>query len=123
MHNTHHKCRERYIGSLSVTELKTSRDVWIMIAQTDAFHDEAKSLKQGKSLSSHSKLITLSPFLEEGFIRVGGWLQRSQIPINQRHPAILSKNHTVTELIFTEYHIKYLHPKPLDKSTPSVLAT
>jgi len=83
--------------------------VWIKIAQTDAFYDEAKSLRQGKALSSHSKLVTLSPFLEGGLIRVGGRLQRSHLPINQRYPAILPKKHTVTELIFTEYHIKYLH--------------
>jgi len=112
IHNTRHKCRERYIGPLSVPELKTARDVWIKIAQTDAFHDEAKSLRQGKDLSSHSKLIMLSPFLEEGIIRAGGRLQQSHLPINQRHPAILPKKHTVTELIFTEYHIKYLHAGP-----------
>ncbi|XP_050054367.1 uncharacterized protein LOC126549384 [Aphis gossypii] len=112
IHNTHNKCRERCIGPLSVPELKNARDVWIKIAQTDAFNDEIKSLRQGKSLSSHSKLITLSPFLEEGIIRVGGRLQRSHLPINQRHPAILPKKHTVTELIFTEYHIKYLHAGP-----------
>jgi len=35
----------------------------VKIAQTDAFHREAKSLRQGKAVSSHSKLITLSPFL------------------------------------------------------------
>jgi len=112
IHNTRQKGRDRLIGPLSVTELKTARDVWIKIAQTEAFYDEVKSLKQGKSLSSHSKLITLSPFLEEGIIRVGGRLQRSHLPINQRHPAILPKKHTVTELIFTEYHIKYLHAGP-----------
>jgi len=71
MHNTLRKCQVRYIGPLSVKELKNARDVWIKIAQTDAFNDEAKSLKQGKSLSSHSKLITQSPFLEEGIFRVG----------------------------------------------------
>jgi len=68
MHNTSRKCQVRYIGPLSV---KNARDVWIKIAQTNAFNDEAKSLKQGKSLSSHSKLITQSPFLEEGIFRMG----------------------------------------------------
>jgi len=112
MHNTLHKCQERYIGPLLVKELKNARDVWIKIAQKDAFNDEIKALRLGKSLSSHSKLITLSPFLEEGVIRVGGRLQRSHLPINQRHPSVLPKKHTVTELIFIEYHIKYLHAGP-----------
>lgn len=100
---------ERTIDHLHAFELKTAKETWIRIAQQEAFKPEITCLEHGNQLSRRSKLISLSPFLENGIIRVGGRLQLSQLPANQRHPALLPKAHRVTQLIFEQHHKQYLH--------------
>jgi len=100
---------ERTIDHLNAFELKTAKEAWVRIVQQDAFKPEIRYLEHGNQLSRQSKLIGLSPFLENGIIRVGGRLQLSQLPANQRHPAVLPKAHRVTQLIFEQYHKQYLH--------------
>ncbi|KAF0720151.1 Integrase catalytic domain-containing protein, partial [Aphis craccivora] len=99
---------ERTIDHLHAFELKTAKEAWVRIAQQEAFKPEITCLEHGNQLSRRSKLIGLSPFLENGIIRVGGRLQLSQLPANQRHPAVLPKAHRVTQLIFEHYHKQYL---------------
>jgi len=113
IHNTRiAKNQRQNCSRLSVLEIREAKRTWIRMAQEEEFQCELKSLRQNTSLSKRSKLITLSPFLDEGIIRVGGRLQHSHLPNNQRHPAILPKGHKVTELKFNEYHQRFLHAGP-----------
>lgn len=97
---------------LHAFELKAAKEVWIRVSQQDAFKIELACLERGTQLPRRSKLISLSPFLENGIIRVGGRLQLSELPANQRHPAVLPKAHHVTQLMFEHYHKQYLHAGP-----------
>lgn len=53
-----------------------------------------------------SHLYRLDPILEEGVLRVGGRLSRAAMPDEARHPAILSRDLHVSDLVL--YHIHYL---------------
>ncbi|CAC5406219.1 unnamed protein product [Mytilus coruscus] len=58
-----------------------------------------------KHLKSSSKLRKLGPFLDdEGLLRVGGRLERSDIQYDAMHPIILPKDSTVSKLIIDNIH-------------------
>ena len=60
--------------------------------------------------TKNSPLIRLDPFLDKyGILRVGGRLQQSSFPFEQRHPVILPKAHHVTALIIDHFHKKVQH--------------
>ena len=47
----------------------------------------------------------LTPYLDEyGLLRVGGRLQRAELPFEQTHPLILPKRHELTGLLIADYH-------------------
>jgi len=66
---------ERTIDHLHSFKLKAAKEVWVRVAQQDAFKPEITCLEHGTQLSRRSKLIGLSPFLKNGIIRMGGRLQ------------------------------------------------
>ena len=74
----------------------------IKIVQSKAFSTELAVLESsqdgiGKSLKKGSQLYRLNPFLDEqGLIRVGGKLSKSDLSINLKHPVILPKRDIVT---------------------------
>ena len=77
--------------------------------QADCFAEEISLLKNGQSLPRSSKLVKLSPFLDEfGVLRVGGRLQESNLSYQSKHPVILGKHH-LTELLLEKIHAERLH--------------
>ena len=57
-----------------------------------------------------SKLSSLDPFLDEfGVMRVGGRLQQSQLPYDNKHPTVLHPSAHITRLIVESEHIRLLH--------------
>lgn len=69
-------------------------------------------MEGGKELLSRSKIKNLCPFLENGLIRVGGRLEKSNMSILQKHPIVLPFNHSVTRSIFKDRHFKLAHCGP-----------
>ena len=66
---------------------------------------EFTALKSEQHVSSKSKLVSLSPFLDEhGIVRAGGWIERDGIPFCSRHPIVLSPDHDFTRLIVMNCH-------------------
>ncbi|XP_050535031.1 uncharacterized protein LOC126902051 [Daktulosphaira vitifoliae] len=98
-------------GPLSVIELNDSRDIWIKFVQQQAFSAEIQELSKGNFVTK-GPLKNLSPFLDKGILRVGGRLKHSELDLNQKHPALLPRNHRVTQMIFEAYHKKFLHIGP-----------
>ncbi len=79
-------------------------------AQHEAFPEEIDCLKKKGKISKSSPLFKLCPILDsEGRLRVGGRLERSNLPYDERHPLILSGTHHVTRLIVEHYHEKVKH--------------
>ena len=62
----------------------------------------ASSLKSNRVVSK--QFGKLHPFMDDGIIRVGGRLQRSNLPFDCRHQILLPSNHLVTDLIVNHYH-------------------
>ena len=59
--------------------------------------------------SSKSPLAKLKPFLNEGLLRVGGRLDRTDLEYDAKHPMILPGKHRVTEMVVLHYHFANSH--------------
>lgn len=95
---------------LTVDELTRSHNVIIKTIQDLEFAADIKLLKTTNKTKNNSKLSSLNPFLDEnGLLRVGGRLQRSQLKYDQKHQLILPKNHIYSSLIIIEAHHLVLH--------------
>ena len=82
---------ERRIGTLLVQEIEQAQMFWICNAQAESFPQEVTALVSKQLVSSKSKLVSLSPFLDEhGIIHAGGQIQRAEIPFCTRHPIMNS---------------------------------
>ena len=74
------------------------------------FSSEVRSLKLSKQVPVSSKLRQLNPFVDlRGILRVGGRLQKAEIPEQVKHQIILPHNNQLTELIIRHYHLQNLH--------------
>ncbi|XP_066595379.1 uncharacterized protein [Prorops nasuta] len=83
---------------------------WIMRnLQAKMFGEEIKRLKGNNSLSE-GKFAKLSLFMDnEGLLRVGGRLHKSNLTFAQKHPILLPSSHLITESIIRETHEKNYH--------------
>ncbi|KAI4480451.1 hypothetical protein M0802_014213 [Mischocyttarus mexicanus] len=102
-------CREsRTKGELTVEELKKAEIAIIKSVQREAFADAIKQTESGRGASA--SMVELSPFLDDqGILRVGGRLAKSDLSYDQNHAAVLPKNHFTTDLIIRENHVRVGH--------------
>ncbi|KAJ8973953.1 hypothetical protein NQ317_008006 [Molorchus minor] len=85
-----HKDQRQY-GVLTHEELQLSMQVLLRLAQQESFPTEFQSLTKNQVVDKTSKLISLTPFLDDnGIIRVGGRLKHSLYPFTKKHPVVLS---------------------------------
>ena len=83
---------------------------WIRISQNDSFANELKSLRERNNLSLNSKIIGLSPFLDDmEIMRVGGRLAFSDLENEQKNPILLAKDHFFTKMLVLDYHERHHH--------------
>lgn len=73
------------------------------------FPDEVKALRCNLAIKRHSQLYKLDPSLQDGILRVGGWLEKSAVPQDAKHPAILSKHSRAATLILHDIYEKIGH--------------
>ncbi|XP_033222634.1 uncharacterized protein LOC117176490 [Belonocnema kinseyi] len=83
------KNKDKISGPLSEAELDASHLSILKLTQSAAFSKEIRSLSQGKNIGSDSKLLSLNPFLDKGILKVGGRLENTKIPENQKHLILL----------------------------------
>ncbi|GBM69442.1 hypothetical protein AVEN_165464-1 [Araneus ventricosus] len=77
---------------LTTLEIKCARNALVKIVQSQELSSELNIFKKGKPLNSKSKIISLSPFIDEnGLIRVGGRLKNASISMDQKFPIHLPK--------------------------------
>ncbi|XP_068224528.1 uncharacterized protein, partial [Palaemon carinicauda] len=83
----------------------------IMYVQREVFGDEVKALSRELSVGKSSPIYKLDPFLdsEDGLLKVGGRLRRSDIPQSAKHPILLPKKHHVTTLLIRHEHELLAH--------------
>ncbi|XP_074632410.1 uncharacterized protein LOC141890734 [Acropora palmata] len=85
---------ERILTPLKVREIRQVEEVLIKRAQSESFPKDIEDLKSKKELASRSRLLPLRLFLgADGFLRVGGRLQKSPLPESARNPIIPAHYH------------------------------
>nr|XP_031829449.1 uncharacterized protein LOC116425623 [Nomia melanderi] len=100
----------RVAGPLSVEEIRRANERILKIAQASAFAADIHRLESDRDLEAKSKLLPLHPFRDKkGILRVGGRLQNSDLPFEQKHPVLLPKGHHVTDLIVRQAHLDGHH--------------
>ncbi|XP_072946527.1 uncharacterized protein [Epargyreus clarus] len=110
-----HNCRnkhKRLVGNLSSNELLNSMNIILRQGQKEMFAEEYSLLKSGNQLPLKNRLVSLTPFILNDIIRVGGRLDNSPYSFDQKHPIILCSKHHITKLIFRDKHLKLLHAGP-----------
>lgn len=97
-------------GVPTATVLRYALKAWIKFAQGSTFSEEILCCQRKEELPRRSKLTSLRPFIdEEGILRVGGRLKKSQLAFHHKHPIILPKRHHLTKLIIEQAHQVTLH--------------
>jgi len=99
-------CVGEKISPLQVHEIEDAKKVVIKAVQECCFHEEISSLKTvthkgswSGGVKKSSSISKLDPVLLKDVICVRGLLQRSPIDDDAKHPAILPKQHHVSDLI------------------------
>ncbi|XP_067208500.1 uncharacterized protein [Linepithema humile] len=99
----------KYTGSLIAEEINRAEIRVLKILQNTQFYDEMKKLADKVSINK-GKLANLNPFLDEnGLIRVGGRLQKSELSFGQKHPILLPNRHSLTDNIIREIYERHYH--------------
>lgn len=93
--------------------LEKMRDPEIVICrlvQRTVYLPEIKALESKQPLPRKSSLLSLAPFVDGfGLLRIGGRLQNSYLPYNQKHPIILPYHHQVSTNLIRLAHHATLH--------------
>ncbi|TWW54610.1 hypothetical protein D4764_0264710 [Takifugu flavidus] len=95
--------------SVTFEQLMTAEAEIIRYSQSQCFPEEIRALCSNKPVKKSSQLYRLDPMLQDGFLRVGGRLNRAAMPAETKHPVILSKHSRVAILILNEIHEKIGH--------------
>ncbi|XP_068238415.1 uncharacterized protein [Palaemon carinicauda] len=83
----------------------------IMYVQREVFGDVVKALSRKLSVGKSGPIYKLDPFLdsEDGLLKVGGRIRKSDIPQSAKHPILLPKKHHVTTLLIRHEHELLAH--------------
>ena len=102
------KSDNKLSGDLSIKELRNALNKIIKIIQQQAFSNEISYLKANRILKG--RLAPLAPFIDsDEILRVGGRLNKANLPYSLKHPALLPQGHHLTRVIIREEHKKMLH--------------
>ncbi|XP_014206403.1 uncharacterized protein LOC106637939 [Copidosoma floridanum] len=105
---------------LCLKEIKQAKLYWVAVHQRHYFVTEIDillanttlPLEQQKPLPLLSKLVKLSPFLDEGLIRVGERLKNLELKFSNKHPLVLLSDELLTTIIIHATHLRCLHGSP-----------
>ncbi|XP_071581069.1 uncharacterized protein [Temnothorax nylanderi] len=98
--------------ALAPREIQTAKIFWLKEIQGETFPQETASLTANSRVSKSSSLVALNPYLDtDGLIRVGGRLQKSDLPDSAKHPIVL-QSHPLLCLIISHAHHTTLHGGP-----------
>jgi hypothetical protein len=95
---------------LTTSELAEANELIIKHAQRVDFEQEYKLLTKKKLVTKQSKLFKLNPYLDDKqIIRLGGRLNKSDLPSTMKNPVILPNKGRLTQLIIDQAHTMTLH--------------
>ncbi len=94
---------------LLVKDINEAKQALLVYVQRRAYPDEVAEIRKGRTVKTGSCLRKLSPFLQDGVLRVGGRIERAPLPFDARHPAILPQSHHLTKLVVLAAHVDSGH--------------
>ncbi|CAG7716408.1 unnamed protein product [Allacma fusca] len=98
------------VGPLTVIEMQQALHSWIRVIQRIEFAVEISALEKNSPISRTSKLLSLNPRLDpDGFLRVGGRIDKAPLPYNERHPILLPRHNRLTWLLVDHTHRTLKH--------------
>ncbi|KAL0164586.1 hypothetical protein M9458_040339, partial [Cirrhinus mrigala] len=90
---------------LTVKDLSRAEVELVKYSQRQTYMEEIQALQlAGSRVKKNSSIFKLDPYLQEDVLRVGGRLNRSAMPEEAKHPAILHKQHRIAHLILHHIH-------------------
>ncbi|VDI37805.1 Hypothetical predicted protein [Mytilus galloprovincialis] len=93
-----------------VKSLNESEIFIIKTIQSEVYSSEIDCIVNGQNLRKNSSIISLDPFLDsEGILRVGGRLNKSNLPYQERNPLILPGKCHVSKLLVQHFHAQVKH--------------
>ncbi|XP_055374926.1 uncharacterized protein LOC129607776 [Condylostylus longicornis] len=99
---------------LTTDELNEALLEIIREVQRNHFQEELKDLKNKTLVRPHSRLSSLTPFIDcDDIIRVGGRLNNAAVNEFAKHPIVLPGTDIVSKLLMNHLHIQHLHAGPL----------
>ncbi|GFT63753.1 integrase catalytic domain-containing protein [Trichonephila clavipes] len=86
-------------GPLTSDEMKEAEIYLMKQVQLSSFYKEIRAMQNGDDICNKSKILNLSPFLDDkGIVRVGGRLKHSRLPYSSKHPILLpAKSHSLRD--------------------------
>ena len=99
---------------LSAEEIKQAELKCCMWIQEEVYKEDYEKLKAGKTLPNSSRLLKLDPYYDKGdkVIRVGGRLQFTDLPEENKHQIILPHEHPAVARLIQDVHRQMLHAGP-----------
>ncbi|KAK6181756.1 hypothetical protein SNE40_009545 [Patella caerulea] len=86
------------------------KELEIIQSHSGVVEDRTATRDRNRKIKKYSSLFRLDPFLDKnGLIRVGGRIQRANIPHELKHPVIIPSKSHLTKLLITHYHQKVNH--------------
>ncbi|KAL0178992.1 hypothetical protein M9458_024434, partial [Cirrhinus mrigala] len=95
--------------SLTKEDVDRAELAIIKFCQRQRFPEELDSLEKEQHVKKSSHLYKLCPQLQDGIMRVGGRLSRLSMPVEVKHPIILSKDLHISELLLRHVHQEVGH--------------
>jgi len=95
---------------LTNIELHMAKEFWVKTIQRTTFQSEFKIISESGSLPASHSLSRLTSFIDTArILRVGGRLQASSLTLDAKHPVILPRDSSFTQLIISDAHIRSYH--------------
>lgn len=95
---------------VSPTEASYALNIICKTIQKRVFPEEYKALSEGDTIGTTSRLLSLSPFMDNiGLLRVGGRLKNSDLHFDACHPILLPHKHELTRRIIENEHVRSGH--------------
>ncbi|XP_062700072.1 uncharacterized protein LOC134284801 [Aedes albopictus] len=91
---------------LTVRELRRSTEAIMYVVQRTHYSDELKRVLSNQPCKG---LGSLRPIINDRLLRVGGRLDRSQLPFESRHPIILPNKDPIVRLLIQQMHVELHH--------------
>lgn len=104
------KCK-RLTDEDDASIMEKAENLLLKNSQTQTFHDEISLLKNGKNVPRNSKILTLSPYLDEhDVLRAGGRIDvAADVTPETKRPIILDGRDYTARLLVKHYHVLAAH--------------